>query len=344
MLVFVIAASLILAFVITFLNGMNDAANAVSCIIATKVLTPKQAVAWTAFWEFMAFFIFKVSVAKTMGTGIAQEQYITPYVVLCALIGASLWIWLCTRYGLPISSSHALIGGIIGPVWFVHGTAGLVGSGIFIIVLFIVLAPLLGLIFGFILMCIVMALFKNANKRKLDKVFKKLQLLATTAFSLGHGANDAQKTMGIIAILIFTSLQSPEITGWFHNLLSSIYNIDKGFYIPNGIAVACYILMASGILIGGKNVIKTMGSSIIKITPQKGFCAETACATTLIISSIFGIPVSSSHTIIGSIIGVGMTEGVKSISWSTAKRIIWAWALTIPAPLIIAGVLYIILY
>ena len=340
MLVFIITASLLLALLITFLNGMNDAADAVSCIITTKVMSPLKAVAWAAFWAFMAYFIFNSHVAETMSHGIVENNYIDPYVVFSALVGATSWIWICTKLGLPISTSQALIGGLIGPVWFAFGSSALVSKGILIIVAFTFLTPFLGMIIGFFFMCLIMRICKNANKKKTDKMFNKLQLVSSAAFSLGHGANDAQKTIGLISIMLFTSLQSPEISEGLRHVMAAFFDIEKGYHVPQIVAVICYLMMALGTLIGGKNVIKTTGTGIVKITPERGFCAETIGATTIITCSIFGIPVSTSHGIVGSIIGVGLTNGVKSINWGTAKSILWAWVLTIPAPLLISGILY----
>ena len=322
---------------------MNDAADAVSCLITTKVMSPLKAVAWAALWSFMAYFIFNSHVAETMSHGIVENNYIDPYVVFCALVGATLWIWICTKLGLPISSSQALIGGLIGPVWFAFGSSALVSKGILIIVAFTFLTPLLGMIIGFFFMCLIMYIFKNTNKKKTDKIFNKLQLVSSAAFSLGHGANDAQKTIGLISIMLFTSLQSPEITEGLRHVMAAFFDIEKGYHVPQIVAIICYLMMALGTLIGGKNVIKTTGTGIIKITPEKGFCAETIGATTIITCSIFGIPVSTSHGIVGSIIGVGLTNGVKVINWGTAKSILWAWLLTIPAPLLISGILYTII-
>ena len=343
MLAFIVASSLILALLITFLNGMNDAADAVSCIITTRVLTPLKAVAWAAFWGFMAYFIFNSHVAETMSRGLVEAQYMNPYVVFCALVGATSWIGICTWLGLPISSSQALIGGIIGPVLFSQGSSALVFNGVFLVLLFMILTPVIGMVFGFFLQCLIMRICKNSNKKKLDKVFKKLQLVSAAAFSLGHGANDAQKTIGIISIMLFTSMQSPEITDNFKNIIALFFDAEKGYHVPQVGAIICYLMIALGTLVGGKNVIKTTGTGIVKITPDKGFCAETVGAATVITSSFFGIPVSTSHSIVGSIIGVGLTNGVKSISWGTAKSILWAWVLTIPAPLLISGVLYLIM-
>ena len=340
MLAFIVASSLVLALLITFLNGMNDAADAVSCIITTRVLTPLKAVAWAAFWGFMAYFIFNTHVAETMSRGLVEAQYMNPYIVFSALAGATLWIGFCTWMGLPISSSQALIGGIIGPVLFNQGSSALVLDGVFLVLLFMILTPLIGAVLSFFMQCLIMRICKNRNKKKLDKVFKKLQLISAAAFSLGHGANDAQKTIGLISIMLFTSLQSPEITENFKNIIALFFDAEKGYHVPQVVAIICYLMIALGTLIGGKNVIKTTGTGIVKITPDKGFCAETAGATTVITCSLFGIPVSTSHSIVGSIIGVGLTNGVKSISWGTAKSILWAWVLTIPAPLLISGLLY----
>ena len=340
MLAFIVASSLILALLITFLNGMNDAADAVSCVITTRVLTPLKAVAWAAFWGFMAYFIFNSHVAETMSRGLVEAQYMNPYVVFSALVGAALWIGMCTWLGLPISSSQALIGGIIGPVLFSQGTSALVLDGVFLVLLFMILTPVIGMVLGFFIQCLIMRICKNSNKKKLDKVFRKLQLVSAAAFSLGHGANDAQKTIGLISIMLFTSLQSPEITENFKNIIALFFDADKGYHVPQIVAVICYLMIALGTLIGGKNVIKTTGTGIVKITPDKGFCAETVGATTVIGCSLFGIPVSTSHGIVGSIIGVGLTNGVKGINWGTAKSILWAWVLTIPAPLLISGLLY----
>lgn len=340
MLAFIIVASLILALLITFLNGMNDAADAVSCIITTRVLSPFKAVAWAAFWGFMAYFIFGSHVAETMSRGLVEAQYMNPYVVFCAMAGATSWIWICTKLGLTISSSQALIGGIIGPVLFRFGSDALVLDGVFVVLLFMILTPIIGMVIGFFLQCLIMRMFKSSNKKVLDKSFKRLQLVSSAAFSLGHGANDAQKTIGLISIMLFTSLQSPDISDTFKNLLSLFFDSEKGYHVPQVVALVCYLMMALGTMVGGKNVIKTTGSGIVKITPDKGFSAETAGAATVITSSILGIPVSTSHSIVGSIIGVGLTNGVKSISWGTAKSILWAWLLTIPAPLLISGVLY----
>lgn len=232
MLEFIVIASLVIAITITFLNGMNDAANAISTVIVTRVLTPIKAVIWAAFWEFMAFFIFKVTVAEMIGGGIVQHGYINPYIIFSALIGAVIWVWLCTHYGMPISTSQALVGGMIGAVWFVHGMDALIMSNIIWIFAFIVIAPLAGIIVGFFIMCSVLFICKNVKRKKVENVFKRLQLISSAAFSLGHGANDAQKTMGIIALTMLIALQTTDISETLNNVISFIYDGEKDFTYP----------------------------------------------------------------------------------------------------------------
>ncbi len=345
-----IILSIVLAFVFTFLNGMNDAANAISPIIATKVMTPMQAILWASFWEFTAFIIIRwifkqeFAVGNTMGN-FADQAIIDPYLILSALIGAAVWVAVCTKSGMPISTSHALIGGIIGAAWFVNGSSVLHMKPIIITIAFIVLSPLIGLFLGFFLECLVLKIFRNRSRKRVDKIFKVLQQASTAVFSIGHGSNDAPKTMGIIAVLmasVFTTANvSPEMQdfiGMFYDRSKDL-RLERAFHIPDILAVSCYIIMSLGILIGGKKVIKTMGGGLAKITPIKGFSAEFAGATTLIATSFLGIPVSTTHTITGGVIGVGLTDGMKSVKWVTAKRIVLSWVLTIPVPLIISGLL-----
>lgn len=345
-----IILSIVLAFVFTFLNGMNDAANAISPIIATKVMSPMQAILWASFWEFTAFIIIRwifkqeFAVGNTMGN-FANQDIIDPYLILSALIGAAVWVAFCTKSGMPISTSHALIGGIIGAAWFVNGSSVLHMKPIIITIAFIVLSPLIGLFLGFFLECLVLKIFRNRSRKRVDKLFKVLQQASTAVFSIGHGSNDAPKTMGIIAVLmasVFTTANvSPEMQdfiGMFYDRSKDL-RLERAFHIPDILAVSCYIIMSLGILIGGKKVIKTMGGGLAKITPIKGFSAEFAGATTLIATSFLGIPVSTTHTITGGVIGVGLTDGMKSVKWVTAKRIVLSWVLTIPVPLIISGLL-----
>ena len=339
-----IILSIVLAFVFTFLNGMNDAANSISTIIATKVMTPIQAIIWASFWEFTAFIIIRLVLNQQFAVGntmanFADQNIINPYLILSALIGAAIWVWVCTKSGMPISTSHALIGGIIGAAWFVNGSEVLHLKPILITLIFIVLSPLIGLFLGFFLECLFLKIFKNKSRKKVDKLFKVLQHFSTAAFCIGHGSNDAPKTMGLIAVLMASVFTTQGVSPETQEFIGNFYDHSQGFHIPDILAVACYIIMSLGILIGGKNVIKTMGGGLAKITPIRGFSAEFAGATTLIATSFMGIPVSTTHTITGGVIGVGLTDGMKSVKWVTAKRIVLSWILTIPVPLVISGLL-----
>ena len=339
-----IILSIVLAFIFTFLNGMNDAANSISTIIATKVMSPMQAILWASFWEFTAFIIIRLVLNQQFAVGntmanFADQNVITPYLILSALVGAAIWVMVCTRNGMPISTSHALIGGIIGAAWFVNGSAVLHYKPILITLAFIVLSPLIGLFLGFFLECLFLRIFKNSPRKKVDKIFKVLQHFSTAAFCIGHGSNDAPKTMGIIAILMASVFTTQGVSAETKDFIGLFYDSTKDFHIPDALAITCYIIMSLGILIGGKNVIKTMGGGLAKITPVRGFSAEFSGATTLIATSFLGIPVSTTHTITGGVIGVGLTDGVKSVKWVTARRIVLSWILTIPVPLVISGVL-----
>ena len=343
-----IILSIVIALVFTFLNGMNDAANSISTIIATKVMTPIQAIIWASFWEFTAFLIIRLmfnqqfAVGNTMAN-FADINVINPYLILSALIGAAIWVAVCTRNGMPISTSHALIGGIIGAAWFVNGSNVLHMKPIVITLVFIVLSPLIGLFLGFFLECFFLKVFKNKPRKKVDKLFKVLQHFSTAAFCIGHGSNDAPKTMGIIAVLMASVFTTQGVSPETREFIGNFYDSSQSFHIPDTLAVICYVIMSLGILIGGKNVIKTMGGGLAKITPIRGFSAEFAGATTLIATSFLGIPVSTTHTITGGVIGVGLTDGMKSVKWVTAKRIVLSWILTIPVPLVISGLLNLLL-
>ena len=339
-----IILSIVIALVFTFLNGMNDAANSISTIIATKVMTPIQAIIWASFWEFTAFLIIRLVLNQQFAVGntmanFADINIINPYLILSALIGAAIWVAVCTRNGMPISTSHALIGGIIGAAWFVNGSSVLHMKPILLTLAFIVLSPLIGLFLGFFLECLFLKIFKNSPRKKVDKFFKVLQHFSTAAFCIGHGSNDAPKTMGIIAVLMASVFTTHGVSPEMQAFIGNFYDGSQGFHIPDILAVVCYVIMSLGILIGGKNVIKTMGGGLAKITPIRGFSAEFAGATTLIATSFLGIPVSTTHTITGGVIGVGLTDGMKSVKWVTAKRIVLSWILTIPVPLVISGLL-----
>ena len=304
----IVLLAIVIALLFDFLNGMNDAANSIATIVATRVFSPTMAVCWAAFWNFAAIFIFGVSVAHTMGEGIVDPSKINEYLILAALIGSVIWVWLCTHFGMPISVSHALIGGLIGPVWFTFGGDALVASGIFI-----------GMILGFFMMCLTMLVFHKKHPMKVEGLFKGLQLFSSAIFSLGHGANDAQKTMGIIAILLYSVAGSNTFVSDY------LYENTGEFHVPAWLIVTCYSVIALGTIIGGKKVIKTLGDGLARLKPVQGFCAETSGALTLIT---------------GSIIGVGITKGVASVRWATATNIVAAWILTIPATVVMSGLVY----
>lgn len=338
----IVLITVAIALLFNFTNGMNDAANCIASSVATKAMSPKMAVAWAAFWQIMALFVFDMTVASTMGKGIVDQNCIDVYVILAALVGSVLWIFICTRLGLPISASHALIGGLIGPVWFVYGSQHLIGSGIFTIVAFIVVSPLLGMIMGFLLNCLFMAVFRKTNVKKVDKAFRKLQWASTAAFSLGFGGNDGQKTMGVIAILLASAFasdpDSPVLQFLYGNGLAG--HSGDVLFVPMWLKMACYGLIALGTVTGGWKVIRTLGDGLSKLYPVQGFCAEASGAITLILTAVVGIPVSTTHTITGSIIGTGLTRGIKRVKWLTAKNIVWAWVLTIPCVIVVSGLIY----
>lgn len=333
----IVIIAIVVALLFDFLNGMNDAANSIATIVSTKVLSPTAAVVWAAFWNFAAFFLFGVHVANTIGKGIVDPNVVNPYIILSALSGSVIWVYTCTKLGMPISVSHALIGGLIGPVWFTHGTSALIGTGILKIGLFIVLSPLIGAMLGFIMMAITLFLHRKKHPLKVEKNFKVMQLFSSAVFSLGHGGNDAQKTMGIIAMLLFS------VAGTNDFISRYLYEPGIGFHIPLWITITCYSVIALGTITGGWKVIKTLGDGLAKLKPVQGFCAETAGAITLIGTALTGIPVSTTHTITGSIIGVGITKGFASVKWATAKNIVGAWIFTIPASLVISGLIYLVI-
>ena len=348
----IVLITVVIALLFNFTNGMNDAANSIATVVATKALSPVQAVAWAAIFNFSALFVFDMTVASTMGKGIVSEQCIDVYVILAALLGAVLWIYFCTKFGLPISASHALIGGLIGPVWFQYGSDYLITSGIFKILAFIVISPLLGMLMGFFLNCFMMLILKKAKPKKVDKVFKKMQLLSSAAFSLGYGGNDGQKTMGVIAILLasaFAAQPDSPIIGLLYGkgavaagayTASGVAVEGASFFVPAWLKYTCYGLISLGTITGGWKVIRTLGDGLSKITPVKGFCSEISGAITLIITAVAGIPVSTTHTVTGAIIGTGLTTGAKRVKWLTAKNIVWAWVITIPATVVVSGLLY----
>ncbi len=317
---------IVLALLFDFLNGMNDAANSIATIVATRVLPPKIAVAWAAFFNFAAVFLFGVEVATTIGRGIVETFVVDQYIVLSALIGAIIWTHSCTKWGLPISVSHSLVGGLAGAAVIKGGFSALVPGGIIKVAIFIVLSPIIGLVLGVLFMITVMWIFRNKKAKKVDKIFRYGQLLSSAAFSLGHGTNDAQKTMGIISILLYTS-------GF----------LGEEFYVPFWVVIISYTAIGLGTLAGGWRVIKTMGMRLTHLKPVGGFCAETAGAIVLGGTAISGIPVSTTHTIAGAVMGVGMVKRLTAVRWGLAGKIIWAWILTIPLSALCSAVAYYII-
>ncbi len=327
-----------LALVFDYVNGFHDAANSIATVVTTRVLSPRLAVLWAAFFNLIAFLFVGVEVANTIGKGIIDPLVVDKYVILGALIGAILWDLITWYFGLPTSSSHALVGGFIGAAF--AKTANLndiIWSKIFYISIFIILAPLIGMILGSLLMTVVTWTCFKGKRSFLDKIFRKLQLLSAAAYSFGHGANDAQKTMGIIAVLLFSAVNDKlPIPEW-------MYPGDREFYVPFWIVITCHIAIALGTMAGGWRIVKTMGTRITKLRPVEGFCAETSGAITLVGTAISGIPVSTTHTITGSIAGVGVIKSLRSVRWKVAMRIMWAWLLTIPLSALISGLTYFIL-
>lgn len=326
--------TVLVALTFDFINGFHDAANSIATVVSTRVLSPKLAVLWAAFFNFVAAFIFGTAVAKTIGKGMIQLDIVTQYVVIAGLLGAIVWDLLTWWWGLPTSSSHALIGGYAGAAIaraaLFHGWHNafkvIIVSGWTKTVAFILIAPVMGLVLGFILMVIVYWIFRKNSPRQVDTWFRKLQLLSAAAYSLGHGGNDAQKTMGIIAGALYAAgvMSKADITASW-----GIYHWP--------IILSAHAAIALGTYFGGWKIVHTMGSKITKLKPVGGFCAETAGAITLGLTAKFGIPVSTTHTITGAIVGVGTTHRLSAVRWGVATRIVWAWVLTIPASAIVAA-------
>ena len=316
----------LVALVFDFINGFHDAANSIATVVSTRVLTPLQAVVWAAFFNFVAAFGFGVHVATTVGKGVVHADIVDQWVILAGLVGAITWNLITWWWGLPTSSSHALIGGFAGAAVIKAGFGSLVASGLIKIGLFMVLAPIIGLIVGFAMMLVTMWTFRNQTPGRVDRVFRRGQLLSAAAYSLGHGTNDAQKTMGIVAVLLFT-------TG----------HLGPDFYVPFWVIMAAHAAIALGTMAGGWRIVKTMGMRITKLRPVGGFCAETAGAITLIGTALAGIPVSTTHTISGSIMGVGAIQRFSAVRWGVAGRILWAWVLTIPASAVVAAATWMLL-
>jgi PiT family inorganic phosphate transporter len=326
-----------IALIFDYINGFHDAANSIATIVATRVLTPFQAVLWAAFFNFVAAFLFGTAVAKTVGKGFVDLNLVTPYVIMAGLAGAIIWDLITWWLGLPTSSSHALIGGYAGAamarVALVRGSShtfealnlGPKGEWPFTLKM-IVGAPLIGLVSAYTLMVLVYWLFRNSTPSKMDKYFRKMQLVSAAAFSLSHGSNDAQKTAGIITGVLFTS------------------KYISAFEVPTWVLMASYSAIALGTLSGGWRIVRTMGGRLTRLKPRSGFCAETGAAASVLLSTYMGTPVSTTHAIAGAIAGVGSIQRMKAVRWGIATNIVWAWVLTIPAAATIAALSYVVVH
>lgn len=315
----------LVALAFDFINGFHDAANSVATIVSTRVLSPKYAVLWAGFFNFAALFVFDVKVATTIGKGIVDPHIMNLSVIFAGLMGAIIWDLITWWWGLPTSSSHALIGGFVGAAVAKAGFASLIIPGLTKVVIFIFVSPIVGLILGHLLMLLVHWIFYGFSPSKVDRYFRRLQLVSAGLYSLGHGGNDAQKTMGIIAVLLF----------------SSGYLGDK-FYVPLWVKIVCNVAIGLGTMFGGWRIVKTMGMKITKLQPVGGFAAETAAACTLFAATAAGIPISTTHTITGAIMGAGSVRRLSAVRWGLAGRIIWAWIFTIPAAALVAAGFYLL--
>jgi PiT family inorganic phosphate transporter len=320
--IYVLGLLVLLALVFDFMNGFHDSANAIATVVSTGVLKPQSAVAMAAFFNFVAIFVVNMKVAQTIGKGIIDPSNVDHYVIFGALVGAIVWNVITWYYGIPSSSSHALIGGLVGAAVAKTGTGALVSAGLIKTVVFIVVAPLLGFILGSIMMLLVSWIFVKSTPRKVDVWFRRLQLISAAGYSLGHGGNDAQKTMGIIWML----------------LIAAGYVSVNDAHPPAWVIISCYAAISFGTLFGGWRIVKTMGQKITKLKPVGGFCAETGGAMTLLMASFWGVPVSTTHTITGAIVGVGSAQKASAVRWGVAGSIVWAWVFTIPAAAFMSAV------
>jgi PiT family inorganic phosphate transporter len=316
---------IVLALVFDFLNGFHDAANSIATVVSTRVLSPQKAVLWAAFFNFVAAFVLGTHVAQTIGNGMIDLEVVTQHVVLAGLVGAIIWNLITWYYGLPVSSSHALIGGYAGAAVAKAGFGAIIPSGWTKTLLFIVLSPAVGAALGFALMVSVTWIFREWNPFRLDRLFRRLQLISAGLYSLGHGGNDAQKTMGIITGLLVASGHL------------------RRFSVPIWVILMSHAAIALGTMFGGWRIVKTMGTRITKLQPFGGFCAETSAAISIVGVTFGGIPVSTTHTIAGAIVGVGATKRLSAVKWGVAGRIVWAWVLTIPAAAAVSAATYLAL-
>ena len=313
---------IVVALAFDFMNGMHDSANAIATVVSTRVLKPVQAVLWAGLFNFAAFFLFHSGVANTIGTGIIAPNLVDNAVVCGALGGAIAWNVITWLAGIPSSSSHALVGGIVGAGVAKGGFTAIVWGGLSKTIYAIVLSPFTGLIIAVVLMIAASWAFVKANPAWADSVFRKLQLVSSALYSLGHGSNDAQKTAGVIAVLLYSN------------------HVYKEFTVPDWAILACYVTMGVGTMLGGWRIVRTMGSKITKLSPMQGACANTAGAITLFMATNLGIPVSTTHTITGAIIGAGLAKRTNSVRWGLASNIVWAWIFTMPAAALVSAVIY----
>jgi inorganic phosphate transporter, PiT family len=324
---------LFLAFAFDYMNGFHDAANSIATVVSTGVLRPGQAVLFAAFFNFVAYFVFHLSVAATIGKGIVLPNVVDTHVIFGALVGAITWNIVTWYYGIPSSSSHALIGGIVGAVIAKSGASSLIATGVLKIVAFIFISPLLGFVLGSLMTVAVAWICRRAKPSQTDRWFRRLQLVSAAAYSLGHGGNDAQKTAGIIWLLLIaaTTAGVQGLPTWM---------MATKDYLPIWVVIACYICIGAGTMFGGWRIVQTMGQKITKLKPVGGFCAETGGAITLFTATALGIPVSTTHTITGAIVGVGSTHRMSAVRWGVAGNIVWAWIFTIPASAFVAAIAY----
>jgi inorganic phosphate transporter, PiT family len=322
-----VASVVLVALAFDFVNGFHDAANSIATVVSTRVLSPRYAVVWAAFFNFIAFLVFETHVASTIGKGVVDAHVIDTPVVFAALVGGIVWDLITWWFGIPSSSSHALIGGLAGAGVAKAGAGVLDTAGLTKIGVSIVLSPLLGLVLGFTLMTLVFWTFRHFTPTRVDTLFRRGQLVSAALYSLGHGGNDAQKTMGVIAVLLYANGM-----------------LGPDFYVPLWVVLACHAAMGLGTLSGGWRIVRTMGLRITKLKPVGGFCAETGGAATLFLATGLGIPVSTTHTITGAIVGVGSVMNASAVRWGVAGRIVWAWVLTIPCSAFIAALTWALLH
>ena len=334
-----VLAIVLVAYIFDFINGFHDSANSIATVVGTRVLSPFVAVAWAAFFNFAALFVVGTAVAKTIGAGMIDVSVVTPDVILAGLLGAIIWNLITWWFGLPSSSSHALIGGYAGAAVVAGGLGAIIPAGWTKTLVFIFLSPIIGMLLGFWLMVATFWLFRRTQPRKVDKLFRGLQLASSALFSLSHGANDAQKTMGIIvSLLVASQTLFVDAEGWLRHLY-----LEDADTIPFWIKFTAHFAIALGTLFGGWRIVHTMGTRITKLKPVGGFCAETGGAISILMATAWGIPVSTTHTITGSIVGVGATTRLSAVRWGIAGRIVWAWILTIPASAGMAALAYLII-